>query len=111
MRPSLRHAAMSLAFAWVAPFAAAAGVDETPAYWFVELAGRPVADGGIPASVRAEKAAFRANARSAGIELRERFAYDKLFNGLSVSVPRGQLARLSQLDGVKAVYPVGRVAR
>lgn len=49
--------------------------------WFVELSGPPVAEGGSPAALAQEKAAFRSAARKEGIQLKERFSYDKLFNG------------------------------
>lgn len=74
--------------------------------WFVELTGAPVADGNRVAAVQAEKAAFRAAARQAGIRYTERRAFDTLFNGLSVSVDARDRAKLAQLPGVKAIYPV-----
>ncbi len=39
--------------------------DETPQLWFVELTSNPTADGTSLTTVRAEKAAFRQNARRA----------------------------------------------
>jgi minor extracellular serine protease Vpr len=78
--------------------------------WFVELAGNPVADGNTLNAVRAEKDAFRRNARAAGIRYTERRAFDTLFNGFSVEVDLRDRAKLSQLNGVKAVYPVETIA-
>jgi minor extracellular serine protease Vpr len=83
-----------------------APVDETPQWWFVELASAPLADGGDPATLKAEKNTFRASAARAGLQLQERYAYDTLFNGLSVRVHPGQLGALQRLPGVKALYPV-----
>jgi subtilisin family serine protease len=88
------------------PAVDAAGGDETPSAWFVELNSAPVADGGSITSTRADKTAFRNNARRAGLSYTERYAFDNLWNGLSISVDRTQVARLSRIDGVKALWPV-----
>lgn len=74
--------------------------------WFVELAGRPVADGNSASAVRAEKDAFRRDARAAGVRFTERRAYDTLFNGFAVEVDPAQRAALARVAGVKAMYPV-----
>ncbi|HUE84614.1 MAG TPA: S8 family serine peptidase [Vicinamibacterales bacterium] len=75
--------------------------------WFVELTGAPAADGAPLGQVRAEKAAFRRAAAAARIPYQERLAFDTLWNGLSVRIDPDDVARLSRLDGVRAVYPVG----
>src|SRR5688572_2171477 len=80
--------------------------DESPRAWFVELQGAPIADGGSAANLALEKEAFRAAARAAGVTLRERFAYDNLWNGVSVEIPVGDLGRLARLAGVKNIFPV-----
>lgn len=85
-------------------------VDESPQRWFVELDGAPVADGGARALARAEKQAFRANARAARVNYIEHYAFDGLFNGLSISVSRSQLSTLMRIPGVKAIYPVETIA-
>jgi minor extracellular serine protease Vpr len=79
--------------------------------WFVELNSPPTSDGGSPATLAQEKKAFRDAARKEGIQLKERFSYDKLFNGLSVQVNEASLSRLSRLPGVKNIYPVVEVER
>lgn len=79
--------------------------------WFVELAGKPVADGRARAEVLAEKAAFRAAARAAGVRFAERRAFDTLFNGFSVKVDAANRLKLLRLKGVKAMYPVQIVER
>ncbi len=84
------------------PIAAA----ENGRLWFVELAGKPVADGNSRSAVQAEKAAFRRNAAAAGVSFKERYAYDTLFNGFAVEVAPGQRAALARVAGVKAMYPV-----
>ncbi|MEO6264512.1 MAG: S8 family serine peptidase [Luteimonas sp.] len=84
--------------------------DESSQLWFVELSGAPVADGGSLASVKSEKQAFRNNARAAGLKFKERYAYDTLFNGLSIAIDKTQLSKLSRIAGVKAIYMVDTVA-
>jgi minor extracellular serine protease Vpr len=73
--------------------------------WFVELNGQPTAEGGSLSAVKAEKAAFRAEAKKAGVSFKERYAFDKLWNGLSIQTP-ASADKLSGLASVKAVYPV-----
>lgn len=84
--------------------------DETPSAWFVELQGAPLADGGTAAALAQEKKAFRAAAKKAGIQLNERFSYDRLWNGLSVTVNQAGLAKLSRMAEVKNLYPVVSMA-
>lgn len=95
------------------PLQAPPGVDvaidlviEAPSLWFVELSGRPVVEGSSRAATRNEHQAFRSRARNAGLLYRERYAYDTLFNGFSISMPASSLSRLSLVEGVKAIYPV-----
>lgn len=85
-------------------------IDESPQRWFVELSGAPVADGGQHAGVKSEKKAFRDNARAARLNYIEHYAFDGLFNGFSISVSRAQLSTLTQIPGVKAIYPVETIA-
>lgn len=84
--------------------------DESPQRWFVELSGAPATEGGKSAALKSEKKAFRDNARAAGVKYLEHFAFDGLFNGLSISVSRSQLSTLMRIPGVKAIYPVETVA-
>ena len=84
-------------------------VEATEAVWtrmFVELKSPPTADGTGLNTVRNEKEAFRREASQAGVAFKERFAFDVLWNGLSIEVDPGQLATLARLSSVKAVYPV-----
>ena len=90
---------------------AAVAAEDGITAWFVELSGPPVADGGSPAALAQEKAAFRAAARKEGIQMKERFSYDKLFNGLSVEVNDAGFSRLTRLPGVKNVFPVVEIER
>ncbi|MCU0485795.1 MAG: protease inhibitor I9 family protein [Anaerolineales bacterium] len=81
-------------------------VNETSTLWFVELNSAPAADGTSPMVLKSEKAAFRANAGKAGLKFSERYAFDTLWNGLSIQIDPSQVAALSRIPGVKAIYPV-----
>lgn len=85
-------------------------VDETPQLWFVELSSAPTADGTNLAALKAEKAAFRVNAKKAGLVYTERYAFDTLFNGFSISITTDQLGKLNRMAGVKNIYPVETIA-
>ena len=74
--------------------------------WFVEFAGKPVADGATVAAVQAEQAAFRAAAAAAGVAFTERRSFNSLVNGLAVSVNDAERAKLSRVAGVKALHAV-----
>src|SRR5512138_3921720 len=82
-------------------------VNETPSLWFVELSSAPTSDGTSLTTVRSEKAAFRSNAKKAGLVYKERYAFDTLWNGLSISMSDSQLDKLERISGVKNIYPVG----
>jgi minor extracellular serine protease Vpr len=81
-------------------------VNETPSAWFVELSAPPLTDGGSTVTLRNQKAAFRAAAKKAGLRFTERFAFDSLWNGLSVQLERGEFIKLSRIAGVRKLYPV-----
>src|SRR5262245_46485024 len=70
--------------------------NETPALWFVELNLPPTADGSDLATLRAEKAEFRRAAARAGVQYVERFAYDTLWNGLSVRVAPSSMGAIAR---------------
>jgi minor extracellular serine protease Vpr len=84
--------------------------NETAGKWFVELASPPAVKGTSKAALKAEREAFKANAAADGVKLTERYAYDSLWNGVSISVAPSQLATLRSVSGVKAVYPVETVS-
>ena len=63
--------------------------------WFAQLKG--------PAS------GFRSEAKTVGLKYTERFAFNKLWNGVSVRISADQLDELKGLRSVRAVYPVLRV--
>ena len=78
--------------------------------WFVELSGKPVADGASREAVQAEKAAFRQAAASAGAVFLEGRTFDVLFNGVTVQATASNRAKIARLPGVKAMYPVEIIA-
>jgi subtilisin family serine protease len=93
------------------PAAQAAAAPETVSgawapQWFVELESAPAADGTAGSVVEGEHTRLEAEARAAGIRYRQRFAYETLFNGVSVSATDAGAAQIRNLEGVKAVYPV-----
>src|SRR2546429_2011776 len=68
--------------------------NETASSWFVELASPPAVKGTSKAMLKAERDAFKASAAADGVKLTERYAYETLWNGLSVAVPPSQVAAL-----------------
>jgi hypothetical protein len=74
--------------------------------WFVEMPSAPTADGGSLATARQEKANFRAEARRVNLQYTERYAFDTLWNGLSIEVGPSQLGRLYRMTTFKTIYPV-----
>lgn len=84
---------------------------EVPDLWFVELTLPPGADGTALSRLRGEKASFRSAAAREGVRFSERFAFDTLWNGLSVRVEPTELTKLRLLPGVKALYPVHTLTR
>ncbi len=83
--------------------------DESPRAWFLELSHPPVIEGGNPAFIRAERDELREKARANGLELKEKRAFEELWNGLVVEATPSEVAKLRALPGVKAVWPVVEV--
>jgi len=92
------------------PSIAATEMEALPDAWFVQLTNRPAADGTSLAVLKAEKQAFRAAAAKAGVKFTERYAFDTLWNGLSVKASRADITRIRSLAGVTAVWPVAVIA-
>jgi minor extracellular serine protease Vpr len=80
--------------------------DETPTQWFVQLKSAPTVEGTAISKVRDEQAQFRAAAKAAGVEYSEHYAYNSLFNGLSVQISRRDVSKLSNVAGVQNLWPV-----
>jgi minor extracellular serine protease Vpr len=81
-------------------------LDETPQLWFVEFANAPTSDGGNAARAKADKTNFHSQAKQLGLKYTERFAYQSLWNGISISVTPAELAKLNRMTGINAVYRV-----
>jgi minor extracellular serine protease Vpr len=84
--------------------------NETTTSWFVELSSPPAVRGTSKAKLKAERDAFKASAAAEGVKVNERFAYDSLWNGVSVSVAPSEAAALGSIPGVKALYPVHTIS-
>src|SRR3954465_3796093 len=122
LKTSLRLVLASLCVAGLAVAPALAGdapggpslvggpANETASSWFVELSSAPAVKGTSKAKLKAERDAFKANAVADGVTYTERYAYDSLWNGISVSVAPSQVAALGSIPGVKAVYPAHTVS-
>jgi subtilisin family serine protease len=85
-------------------------VDETPHLWFVELESTPAVEGTSLVTLAREKTDFRAAAKKAGLVYRERFAFNTLWNGLSIEISPAELPKLARLPGVRAIWPVIKIS-
>ena len=83
-----------------------ADFEAMPNVWFVQLKGTPTGSASSKKAVLSEQKAFRDAATALGIKYRERYAFDSLFNGLSIQTDASQLGKLYRIPGVKAIYPV-----
>ena len=108
--PALAQEAEAIAPLEPAQIADPGATEDFASAWFVELRGTPAADGGSLADLTAEKKAFRAAAKAAGVTYQERYSFDTLWNGFSVQVDEANLSKLTRLSQVKTVYPVVSVA-
>jgi minor extracellular serine protease Vpr len=85
-------------------------INETPSLWFVELKSKPAVEGTSKAVLDKEKATFRSEARRAGVVYKERYAFSTLWNGFSIEIKPSDVAKLSRIPSIKAVYPVATIA-
>ncbi len=77
-----------------------------PGAYFVQLSSSPTGTASSKKTLQAERAAFRAAAKAAGISFRERFEFDTLWNGLSIQASGRDAAKIKGIAGVTAVWPV-----
>jgi len=107
MDASLRASFCIFAFAIVAqaqaPFPQ---LEQTPRRWIFELKNAPVAQGGSRRAVQDDQRAFRQAVRNAGVNFRERLAFENLFNGISMELDPADVNTLSRSFAVKAIYPL-----
>src|SRR5436305_8262548 len=68
------------------PAASSQTTEDVRSNWFVELKSSPQADGGSPAAMAQDRQSFLSQASDVGVQVVQRFAYEDLFNGLSVSL-------------------------
>jgi hypothetical protein len=78
--------------------------------WFVELVGKPGADGGKLKDLQSEKADFRRLAAAKRVAYVERRSFDVLFNGFSIEAGPLERQKIASLPGVKALWPIERIA-
>ncbi len=74
--------------------------------WFVEMNGQPTAAGGTLSAVKAEKAAFRAEAKKAGVVVQGALCLRQALERPLDQDDAAELASSPSIAGVKAVYPV-----
>ncbi|KRS21200.1 peptidase S8 [Alishewanella sp. WH16-1] len=79
---------------------------ESTNLWFIELSDKPVAGGNSKSNVRAAQNKFKDAARDADLSFVEKRRFETLFNGFSVEISAANRAKLMQIPGVKAIYPV-----
>src|SRR5204862_2826419 len=94
-----------------APGSVGGTANETPTSWFVELASPPAVKGTSKAKLKAEHDAFKANAAAEGVKITERYSYDSLWNGVSVSVAAAKVAEQRTVTGVEAVDRLTNVSQ
>lgn len=111
IRPIAVAAALLASMAFASAQSVSVSDSESSNLWFVELSGRPVADGATVSAVEAEQAAFRAAAAVAGVQYVERRSFNTLFNGLAVAVSAQDRDRLAKLQGVKTLHRIEIIAR
>ncbi|MCB0886512.1 MAG: S8 family serine peptidase, partial [Propionibacteriaceae bacterium] len=74
--------------------------------WFVEFDGQPTADGGSEATVDKAHRGFEDSLRKSGKRARVHRSFTTLFNGVTVDADGETARELTELPGVKAIYPV-----
>jgi len=84
---------------------------ENATAWFVQLRGRPLAEGGTASSLASERTKFKSALKGAGVQAKERFDYRNLWNGYSLQMSATEASRVARLPGVAAVYPVVNIER
>jgi len=74
--------------------------------WLVELKTKPTGSSASQRAVQAEQAEFRAAAAALGIRFTERYAFDSLWNGLSIEASAADINKIKSITGVTKVWPV-----
>jgi len=74
--------------------------------WLVELSSPPAIDGTPEATLAREAAGFHASAAGAGLRYAPTRRFSTLWNGLALRTDAAGAARMLELPGVRAVYPI-----
>jgi subtilisin family serine protease len=80
--------------------------NESATAWFVQLSGKPTAEGASASTVKKGQDSFLAAASKLGLDVKVRHSFGTLWNGISISLPAGQVGSLFSVSGVTGVYPV-----
>ena len=86
-----------------------ADFEAMPNVWFVQLKGTPTGSASSKKAVLSEQKAFRDAATALGIKFKERYAFDSLWNGLSIEASRADINKIKSISGVTKVWPVAVV--
>ena len=84
---------------------------ENATAWFVQLRGKPLAEGGKASGLNSERTKFKAALQGAGVQAKVRFDYRNLWNGYSLQMNSTEASRVARLPGVAAVHPVVTIER
>ena len=88
------------------PSLPAADAENTPGAWFVQLQGAPATDKKGKQALAAQRAAFYKAAKDAGVTYTERFAFDTLWNGVSINASASDMKKVRGIQGVQSIWPV-----
>lgn len=80
-----------------------------PTKWLVQVSGSPTLRGGSRSAARSQQASVQDAAADAGIKMSVLHSYSRVWNGFAVKAGQAQVAKLRNLAGVTAVYPVYNV--
>jgi len=83
-----------------------ADFEAMPNVWFVQLKSTPTGSNSSKRAARTEQAAFRSAAAALGIRYTERYAFDSLWNGLSIEASAADINKIKSISGVTRVWPV-----
>lgn len=85
------------------------GLQTVDGAWFVEFEGPPAARGGPGAARAAERAQFRRQAATRGVEFEQREDYGTLVNAITIDADEADAASIATFDHVRSVHPVALV--
>jgi len=88
----------------------AAGENPLSGRWLVEVEGEPTLRGGSKASATSAQDTVKDRAEAAAIPLEVQETFTTGWNGMSVTMDDADAQKLSEVAGVRAVYPVLEVA-